>query len=110
MCIDGILRPAEEVYWKKTEVESNVPSYKKAVIYNEHFFSEEESYDLECEDVHHFYANGILVSNSHSLSYSLVSYWTAYLKANFPKEFIEVLLNVTSVAVLIIVAFWSGVE
>jgi DNA polymerase III alpha subunit len=49
--------------------------------------------DLELEDIHHFYANGVVVSNSHAISYSQLAYWTAYMKAKHPDKFIEVMFN-----------------
>ncbi|MBU1906485.1 MAG: DNA polymerase III subunit alpha [Candidatus Omnitrophica bacterium] len=53
----------------------------------------EPTYDLEIEKVHNFVANGIIVHNSHSTAYALISYRTAYLKANFPVEFMTALLT-----------------
>lgn len=52
--------------------------------------SEGDTYDLEVDHPdHQFYlANGILTSNSHSVLYSLTSYHTAFLKANYPIEFL----------------------
>jgi DNA polymerase-3 subunit alpha len=52
-----------------------------------------ETFDLEIEDTHNFIANGIIVHNSHSAAYALISYRTAYLKANFPVEFMCALLT-----------------
>jgi len=55
---------------------------------------EVETYDLEIESKHHnFYANGICVSNSHSLSYSYLAMQTLYLKHYYPTEFYTALLN-----------------
>ncbi len=53
----------------------------------------EPTYDLEIEGVHNFIADGIIVHNSHSAAYALISYRTAYLKANFPVEFMTALLT-----------------
>ena len=50
--------------------------------------------DLEVDDENHqFFANGILVSNSHSVAYSLYSAVDLFFKAHYPKEFICCLLN-----------------
>ena len=49
--------------------------------------------DLELEEQHHFYANDIVVSNSHAISYSQLAYWTAYMKAKHPEKFTEVMFN-----------------
>lgn len=55
---------------------------------------DEETLDLEIESpFHNFYANGICVSNSHSLSYSYVAIQTLYLKHYYPTEFYCALLN-----------------
>jgi DNA polymerase-3 subunit alpha len=53
----------------------------------------EETYDLEIEENHNFIADGIIVHNSHSTAYALISYRTAYLKANYPVEFMTALLT-----------------
>ncbi|MFM9826708.1 hypothetical protein [Flavobacterium sp.] len=42
---------------------------------------------------HNFYAEGIVVSNSHSASYGYLTAITAYFKANHPKEFFLSLLK-----------------
>lgn len=49
-----------------------------------------QTYDLEVDHPDHQYylANGMLTSNSHSILYSMTSYKTAYLKANYPIEFL----------------------
>jgi hypothetical protein len=53
-------------------------------------------FDLEvaCSTHNFLLSNGIVTSNSHSAVYGLNSYYTAYLKANFPEEFMVSLLNV----------------
>ena len=44
--------------------------------------------DIEVDnEQHEFYANNIVVSNSHSISYALTSYFSAYQKCHFPTEF-----------------------
>jgi len=53
----------------------------------------ERTYDLEIEGIHNFCANGIIVHNSHSAAYALISFRTAFLKANFPVEFMTALLT-----------------
>ena len=39
---------------------------------------------------------GYAFNKAHAVSYGLISYWTAYLKANYPSEFIVCLLNAYS--------------
>lgn len=36
---------------------------------------------------HNFYCNGLVVSNSHSVAYSVVAAWSVYLKFNYPQQF-----------------------
>ena len=68
-----------DVYW------SRIRSIKPCGI--------RETYDLEIEDTHNFIADGLIVHNSHSAAYAVISYRTAYLKANYPAEFMTALLT-----------------
>ena len=55
---------------------------------------EVDTYDLEIDSPYHnFYANGICVSNSHSVSYGFIAMQTLYLKHYYPTEFYAALLN-----------------
>ena len=36
---------------------------------------------------------GYAFNKAHSVSYALISYWTAYFKANFPREYMTSVLN-----------------
>lgn len=49
-----------------------------------------KTYDLEVNHPDHQYylSNGMLTSNSHATLYSMISFHTAYLKANYPIEFL----------------------
>lgn len=47
-----------------------------------------ETFDLTVEEDHNFVANGIVVHNSHSAAYALLTYQTAYLKTHYPVEFL----------------------
>jgi len=51
------------------------------------------TYDLEIEGTHNFVANDLIVHNSHSAAYALISYRTAYLKVHHPVEFMAALLT-----------------
>jgi DNA polymerase-3 subunit alpha len=53
-----------------------------------------QTFDLEIAGTHNFVANDILVHNSHSAAYGVLSYQTAYLKAHYPVEFAAALLTV----------------
>jgi DNA polymerase III alpha subunit len=57
-----------------------------------------ETYDLEIDDINHNFilSNGIITSNSHSLSYSINAYISQYLKTYYPLEYYSVLLNNSS--------------
>jgi len=54
-----------------------------------------DTYDLEVDHPDHQYylSNGILTSNSHSISYSFISYYTAWIKYHYPTEFMCAILN-----------------
>jgi DNA polymerase-3 subunit alpha len=54
---------------------------------------EAETYDLTVEGDHNFVADGLIVHNSHSAAYGLLTYQTAYLKAHHPVEFMAALLT-----------------
>jgi DNA polymerase-3 subunit alpha len=54
---------------------------------------EEPTYDFEVPGAASFIANGIAVHNSHAACYGVVAYQTAYLKANYPTEFMAALLT-----------------
>ncbi len=53
----------------------------------------EMTYDLTIPETHNFAANDIIVHNSHAASYAMVSYQTAYMKANFPVEFMAAVMT-----------------
>ena len=59
------------------------------------YIGTKDTYDLEVEHRdHQFYlANGVLTSNSHSISYSHISYYTAWLRHYYPTEFMCALIN-----------------
>ena len=48
----------------------------------------EMTYDVEMDTVeHNWLANGIVTHNSHAVAYSMITYWTAWLKHYYPREF-----------------------
>ena len=51
------------------------------------------TYDLTVDVDHNFVANGLVVHNSHSAAYALITYQTAYLKAHYPVEFVAATLS-----------------
>ncbi|MFO0602980.1 MAG: DNA polymerase III subunit alpha [Polyangiales bacterium] len=52
----------------------------------------EDTYDLTVDVDHNFVADGLVVHNSHSAAYALITYQTAYLKRHFPVEFMAATL------------------
>lgn len=55
---------------------------------------EAQTYDMEVPETHNFVANGLIVHNSHSAAYGVITYQTAWLKANYPVQFMAALLTV----------------
>lgn len=52
------------------------------------YLGKQPSIDIEVDSKEHlFYGNGIITSNSHSVSYSLLGYWSAWIKTHFPLQF-----------------------
>lgn len=63
-------------------------------IKNIEYVGDKETIDLEVDHMEHqFFANNILVSNSHSVAYSMYSALDLFFKAHYKKEFICCLLN-----------------
>lgn len=47
----------------------------------------EQTYDIEMPNIHNFVANGMVSHNSHSAAYSIMSYWSMWLKIHYPVPF-----------------------
>lgn len=58
----------------------------------------DDTYSVEMNSPFHTFVlgSGIVSSNSHSVEYGLIAYQTAYLKANYPLEYMCALLNANS--------------
>ena len=56
----------------------------------------EETYDIEMSDdgPKNFVANKIISHNSHSCSYAILSYWTAWLRTYYPSEWMAAVMQV----------------
>ena len=52
-----------------------------------------QTYDLTIPEFHNFVANDIIVHNSHATDYGIIAVQTAYLKANYPVEYMTALLS-----------------
>lgn len=68
--------------------EKGYPSLSCKIISIE-FEEETETYDVTMEAPNHNFvvSSGIVTCNSHSLSYGVNGYWSAFIKAHFPKAF-----------------------
>ena len=65
-------------------------------IVNFRYLGKQKTRDITVNSPEHrFYANGIVVSNSHACSYSVLSAWQLYLKAHYFSEFMCCLLRWT---------------
>ena len=53
----------------------------------------EHTYDLTVEHDHNFVANGLIVHNSHSAAYALITYQTGFLKTHYKVEFMAALMT-----------------
>lgn len=70
-------------------------------IITRRYVGKENVYDIGVEQDHNFaIKNGLIASNcfnkSHSTAYGYVTYQTAYLKANYPLEYMAALLTANS--------------
>ncbi|MCK9596315.1 hypothetical protein M0R19_03985 [Candidatus Pacearchaeota archaeon] len=80
MTLKKILSKGEKILMKH-----HAEKIKDAIFHREF----QETYDLEVESEDHtFYANDISVSNSHSCSYSILSYQCAWLWYYYPIEWV----------------------
>jgi len=52
-----------------------------------------QTYDLSIQGTHNFIANDFVVHNSHAASYGIIAYWTAYVKAHYPVEYMTALMS-----------------
>jgi DNA polymerase-3 subunit alpha len=53
----------------------------------------QETFDLTVAEDHNFVADGLIVHNSHSAAYALITYQTAWLKAHYPVELLCAILT-----------------
>ena len=69
--------------------------FKTMRVWRCEFAGYSDIYNIEMDGNPHNYImeNGIVSSNSHSVEYGLIAYQTAYLKANYPLEYMCSLLN-----------------
>lgn len=86
LCEDGVMRPIMDAFGGDHWI-VGIKGYLSR-IRKSSYVGLADTYDLEIDSPEHvFFADGIAVSNSHSCSYGLVGYLTAYAKAHFPLQF-----------------------
>lgn len=55
---------------------------------------ERDTYDISMPDHHNYVIEGgAITHNSHAVAYGLISYWSSYMKAHYPLEFVVASLN-----------------
>lgn len=83
LCEDGRVLPLYEIRDEDLQIVTDSP-YMPEYIYRVVRIGEEDCMDLEIEDPHIFYGNGIATSNSHACEYAIEAYKSAYLKTYHP--------------------------
>ena len=75
--------------------QNTIRAFKTMRVWRCEFAGYSDIYNIEMDGNPHNYImeNGIVSSNSHSVEYGLIAYQTAYLKANYPLEYMCSLLN-----------------
>jgi DNA polymerase III alpha subunit len=99
LCTDGIFREVKDIFKGDFSIDSeNMSGLKIKSITSVGIM---KTYNCTMASKHHNYAiideatsTMVCSKNSHSFCYGLLSYQTAYLKANFPYEFMLSYLNV----------------
>lgn len=89
---ETVQRFAQTLNSKRLSVLANSDVYWDEIVGIEPA-GEEMTYDLTIPRTHNFVANDIIVHNSHAASYGLVAYQTAYMKSNFPVEFMAAVMT-----------------
>lgn len=97
---DGRMLPLHQVLKEQASIvlrrnENEGLEHRSTSITSFFEIGEFDTYDLEVDHPDHQYylTNGILTSNSHAISYSIISVQTAWLKCNYPSQFMCALLN-----------------
>jgi DNA polymerase III alpha subunit len=86
----------KEILNKNLSILTNAnQKWQSVVTYNSIGIQKTLDFEVDHKD-HNFYAEGVVVSNSHSISYSVVSALTVYYKFNYPKEFFVESLNIAA--------------
>lgn len=92
LCEDGVMRPLMEVVKKELKIKTK--NGYEYILDVQPIFTSVETYDLEIDsEFHNFYANGVCVSNSHSVAYAYIAWQCLYFKTYYPVYFYTALLN-----------------
>ncbi len=96
--LDATSADLESVDTLPAEIKGLVGREKEAELFWERIVAIEPdgaamTYDLEVAETHNFVANDIIVHNSHSAAYALVSYQTLWLKTHYPAAFMAAVLS-----------------
>lgn len=102
LCEDMQMRPLKDIVAKRCSVFFR-KSYSEAVmvaatstVKQFHKIGKQPSLDLEIDSPdHNFVADGLVVSNSHSIAYATLAVQTLYLKWNYPRQFFLALLKMS---------------
>lgn len=83
----------EYILGRKKKFSKGISSTLSKIVSIE-YVGEKDVYDIEMKNrPHNLLVNGIATCNSHSVEYGYITYYTAYLKTHYPKEFMASLLN-----------------
>lgn len=90
---NGEMLPLEQIIKENLSIVANTAVNIPTIMSNIksiQYIGNHRAYDIEVNHPdHQFYlSNGVLTSNSHAVLYSFISYITAYLKSNYPIEFL----------------------
>lgn len=95
LCVDGEMHTLREI-WFDHPLEVVIDGGRQSQLISCRKIGVKKVRDLEVDHpLHRFYANGIVVSNSHALSYSMYSAVELWLKAYYPLEFMCANLSIT---------------
>jgi DNA-directed DNA polymerase III PolC len=93
LCSDGMVRTAIDIFSGRYSFVCTDDFFGDRLLVDESIEKIEHlgirpTYDITVDSKEHlYYANGIVTHNSHSCSYALTSYFSAYVKHHFPTEF-----------------------
>lgn len=92
LCADMVKRPLREIVKNKTEVVST--SMFRTYVTSVRSLGERDTIDFEVNHPdHNFYGNNIVISNSHAVSYSMMSFKSIFLKTKYPLDFFTEAFN-----------------